>query len=838
MANNKIKFLRGTSDEYTAAEKDSDTIYFTTDDGKLYIGDKEVSGESIKALNSHINDNVKHITNTERTNWNAAKTHADSAHAPSNAQANIIETVKVNGTVLTPSSKAVNVTVPTKVSELTDSSDYVKTTDSRLTDARTPKAHNQASNTINAMTGYSKPSSTSAIATSDSLNTAIGKLEKALDSKQTSGSYAAFNHTHDDRYYTETEINTKLNTKLNTSLKGAANGLAELDSSGKVPSAQLPSYVDDVLEYANKASFPATGESGKIYISQDNNKTYRWSGSAYVEISPSLALGETSATAYRGDRGKIAYDHSQTTHAPSNAQANVIETIKVNGTALTPSSKAVNITVPSYSAATTSAAGLMSAADKTKLDAVANTYALKSLYGDTTINVGRLADSTVGAYSTAEGSSTTASGHRSHAEGIRTIASGNVSHAEGDSTTASGDDSHAEGHKTTASGIGSHAEGYNATASGFYSHAEGSNLNSNNSKLLPDRTVTISDVDYTIKGSNAYGINSHAEGTQTFAYGYSSHSEGRNTTASGNCSHAEGYNTTASGTYSHAEGNRITASGDGSHAEGLSTTANGVGSHAEGSNTIASGNESHAGGLSSKSIGLASFAHGHNAITNSDCEIAFGSHNVSNSDTLFSVGDGSSLENRHNAFEITTSGGKLHDKDIATMDDIPTSLPASDVKAWAKASSKPSYTWDEITSKPSTFTPSSHTHNYAGSSSAGGAATTALTCTGNSATSSKLTSSSYTTISIATSDWATNSSGGYVCTKSLSSAMAYTNFNIDVVLSTDQSAAKLQIESWNNVIADGEITQTTSNGSTTAFTFYAFTKKPSVALTVGIQGVS
>ena len=112
MANNKIKFLRGTSDEYTAAEKDNDTIYFTTDDGKLYVGDKEVSGESIKALNSHINDNVKHITSTERTNWNAAKTHADSPHAPSNAQANVIETVKVNGTALTPSSKAVNITVP------------------------------------------------------------------------------------------------------------------------------------------------------------------------------------------------------------------------------------------------------------------------------------------------------------------------------------------------------------------------------------------------------------------------------------------------------------------------------------------------------------------------------------------------------------------------------------------------------------------------------------------------------------------------------------------------------------------------------------------------------
>lgn len=107
------------------------------------------------------------------------------------------------------------------------------------------------------------------------------------------------------------------------SQKGAASGVAELDSSGKVPSAQLPSYVDDVLDYNSQSNFPGTGESGKIYIAKDTNKTYRWSGSAYVEISASLALGETSSTAYRGDRGKIAYDHSQTAHAPANAEANV-----------------------------------------------------------------------------------------------------------------------------------------------------------------------------------------------------------------------------------------------------------------------------------------------------------------------------------------------------------------------------------------------------------------------------------------------------------------------------------------------------------------------------------
>ena len=87
---------------------------------------------------------------------------------------------------------------------------------------------------------------------------------------------------------------------------------------GTIPQANLPSYVDDVLEYRSKSSFPQTGEAGKIYVDTTTNLTYRWGGSSYVEISPSLALGETSSTAFRGDRGKIAYDHSQATGNPHN----------------------------------------------------------------------------------------------------------------------------------------------------------------------------------------------------------------------------------------------------------------------------------------------------------------------------------------------------------------------------------------------------------------------------------------------------------------------------------------------------------------------------------------
>ena len=115
-------------------------------------------------------------------------------------------------------------------------------------------------------------------------------------------------------------LNTAISGKISSTEKGANNGVATLGADGKVPSSQLPSYVDDVLEYATKSSFPATGESGKIYIDLSTNKTYRWSGTTYVEISESLALGETDSTAYRGDRGKVAYDHATDANRLTTAQ--------------------------------------------------------------------------------------------------------------------------------------------------------------------------------------------------------------------------------------------------------------------------------------------------------------------------------------------------------------------------------------------------------------------------------------------------------------------------------------------------------------------------------------
>lgn len=123
--------------------------------------------------------------------------------------------------------------------------------------------------------------------------------------------------------------NVTNDAQVKRSEKGVANGVATLGADGKVPSSQLPSYVDDVLEYASKALFPGTGEAGKIYVSKDTNLTYRWSGTAYVEISQSLALGTTSQTAYAGDKG-VALE-TRVTAAEKNITSNDTDILGLQG---------------------------------------------------------------------------------------------------------------------------------------------------------------------------------------------------------------------------------------------------------------------------------------------------------------------------------------------------------------------------------------------------------------------------------------------------------------------------------------------------------------------------
>lgn len=166
------------------------------------------------------------------------------------------------------------------------------------------------------------------------------------------------------------ELNNKVQEFIDS--KGAPNGLASLNESGIIPSAQLPSYVDDVIEVDTFSNLPGTGESGKIYIVQDTNLTYRWSGTDYVEISKSLALGETSSTAYPGDKGKATTD--KLNRIPDklitdtvNVNQSTTEAV-LNFTTYRQEAQQVGRNTLTITSATTSQAGLMSSSDKTKLD--------------------------------------------------------------------------------------------------------------------------------------------------------------------------------------------------------------------------------------------------------------------------------------------------------------------------------------------------------------------------------------------------------------------------------------------------------------------------------------
>ena len=148
------------------------------------------------------------------------------------------------------------------------------------------------------------------------------------------------------------------NTYIPTTQKGAVNGVAELDATGKVPSNQLPSYVDDVVDgYYNTVdgkfyeestyTTEIVGQSGVIYISVDTDIQYRWTGSAFAALGGALQLGETSSTAYRGDRGKTAYDHSQITngtnpHGTTANNVNLQTSISVDGVVKTQVEETLN----------------------------------------------------------------------------------------------------------------------------------------------------------------------------------------------------------------------------------------------------------------------------------------------------------------------------------------------------------------------------------------------------------------------------------------------------------------------------------------------------------------
>ena len=364
--------------------------------------------------------------------------------------------------------------------------------------------------------------------------------------------------------------------------------------------------------------------------------------------------------------GANNYVHPATSgnkHIPAGGSAGQILRWSADGTAVW---GADNNTT--YDIATTTTNGLMSAADKTKLNGIAtgaNKYIHPTSAGNKHIPTGGASgqylewsasgtaqwstlppipsnllngsaagslvssdinpDTPIAERAIAFGMYCSATAEGAVAIGTGAVASGTYSTALGEgqasgscaiaenSSTASGDYSHAEGIGCDSSGYSSHAEGFVTKAIGNRSHSEGQNTEARAGNAHAEGKATIASGEQAHAegdSTTASGTNSHAEGESTTASGVNAHAEGKGTQAQFDCSHAEGLDTIAGAMYAHAEGNTTRATGINSHAEGYNTEASGVNSHTEGYGTKAIGSYAHAEGYKSIAEGPSAHAEG------------------------------------------------------------------------------------------------------------------------------------------------------------------------------------------------------------------------------------
>ena len=202
--------------------------------------------------------------------------------------------------------------------------------------------------------------------------------------------------------------------------KAQPSGLATLDATGKVPAAQLPSFVDDVLEYADLASFPVTGENGVIYVAIDSNKTYRWSGSTYIEISPS------AVTSVFGRSGVISaqsgdYSAAQVSNTPAGNLSSVTVQAAINE--LDSEKQPVDATLTALAAFNSNGIIVQTAADTFAARSIASGTGITVSNGDGVSGNPSIAISASGVTASTYGSASQVSSFAVNAQGQITSAS-------------------------------------------------------------------------------------------------------------------------------------------------------------------------------------------------------------------------------------------------------------------------------------------------------------------------------------------------------------------------------------------------------------------------------
>lgn len=290
--------------------------------------DTKISGVNT-SISNHTGNSDIHVTTANKSNWNSAYTHSTSAHAPSNAQANVIESIKVNGTAQTITSKSVNITVPTTAAEVgAASSDHKHDT---LYDTKGAASTAEANAKAYADTAATKVK-----------NDLLNGAGTAYDTLKELGDLI------DDNADAIEALETIASGKADATHGHAISDVSGLQSAldGKAASSH-----GTHVSYSTTAPVmdgTASAGSASTVARSDHKHPTDTSRASKTEFDTHTANTTVHITATERTNWNAAKTHADSTHAPSNAERNVIVGIQKNGTDLTvnSSTRKINITVP------------------------------------------------------------------------------------------------------------------------------------------------------------------------------------------------------------------------------------------------------------------------------------------------------------------------------------------------------------------------------------------------------------------------------------------------------------------------------------------------------------